>query len=52
MRKILFRTNPHEEWRVYTEIVSTLADAKDAVRFLQSLGTGYEFRLEEKECKA
>ena len=51
MRKILFRTNPHEEWRIYTEIVSTLADAKEAVRFLQSLGTWYEFRLEEKECK-
>lgn len=51
MRKILFRTNPHEEWRVYAQICSTLADAKDAVRFLQSLSTGYEFRLEEKEEK-
>lgn len=49
MKIILYRENPQAEWKPYTEIISTDADAKKFVEFLKSLGTGYEFKLEEEK---
>lgn len=46
-RNIYFRTSPSAEWKVYTTIISTLEDAKKACEFLKTLGTGFEFKLEE-----
>ncbi len=47
-RQIYFRTSPAEEWRLYTEIISTHDDAQEMVEFLRSFNHGYEFRLEEE----
>lgn len=47
MFQILMRVTPESDWKPYASLISTKEDAESMAKFLESMNTGYQFRLEE-----